>query len=53
MRINIIGKDINNLINLSKNETKLNNDSKKVKKIEDFWEINDKIDTNNLDILDK
>ena len=54
MRINIIGKDINDLINSIKDRTKLNNDSKKLKSIEDFWEINYKTsDANNLSISEQ
>ena len=53
MRITIIGKDINNLINLIKDNAKINNVSKNLKNIEDFWEINNKINTNNLSILDQ
>ena len=53
MRITIIGKDINNLINLIKDNAKINNVSKNLKNIEDFWEINNKTNTNNLSILDQ
>ena len=54
MRINIIGKDINDIINSIKDRTKLNNDSKKLKNIEDFWEINNKTtDANNLSISEQ